>query len=373
MRHRLFVLIALFLVVAITASACQGQAGSPTPLSEPATEGGAGEQPTAAGDTGEQPATEGGAEATGKKATYVSTGPIGVNPFLQLIAEGLERGGEECGVETRVIESTDLAAMEDNLRAAIEEGNDLIVVNSFDSVDAVTRLSGEFPDQKWAIVDAGIENNDQVRGILFREHEGTFLIGAIMGRLTESNTVGFIGAMDIPLIRRWWVGFEEGVKHVNPEATVLENWVNSWNDPATSKELALTQAEQGADYIAGVAAAGNTGIFEAAKERGFFTSGVDTDQRPLDPEHIIESMVKRSDVGVHEAVCDVANDQFTGGFQDYGLKENGVGPAFLVLEDLEIPSTLPEEIQTEVRDLAEQIKSGELVVTDYLATQEGEQ
>jgi len=300
-------------------------------------------------------------------ATYVSTGPIGVNPFLQLIADGLTRGGEEFGVTTRVVESTDISALEDNIRAELDAGTDLIVLNSFDSIDALTRLGAEYPDQKWVIVDAALPENPNVRGILFKEHEGTFLLGAIMGSLTETDVVGFVGAFDIPLIRRWFVGYQEGVKYVNPDATVLEAWTNSWNDPATAKELALAQAEQNADYIAAVAAAGNTGVFEAAQEQDFFTSGVDTDQRVLDPEHIVESMVKRTDVGVYEAVRDLANDEFTGGAVAYGLAEKGVGPAFLILDELEVPSTLPEDLQDTIRELADMIVSGEIVVTDYLA------
>lgn len=299
-------------------------------------------------------------------ATYVSTGPIGVNPFLQLIADGLTTAGEEFGVVTRVIESSDLSVLEDNIRAEIDAGTDLIVVNSFDSVDIVTRLGEEYPDQKWAIVDATIDNPN-VRSLLFNEHEGTFLLGAIFGSLTESGVVGFVGAIDIPVIRRWYVGFEEGVKYVNPEATVLEGWANSFADPATSKELALAQAAQGADYIAGAAAAGNPGVFEAAAELGFFTSGVDVDQRVLDPEHILESVIKRTDVGVYDAVRDLANGEFSGGIVSYGLAEGAVGPAFLVLEETEIESLLSEELQEEIRLLAEQVVEGDIVVTDYLA------
>lgn len=299
-------------------------------------------------------------------ATYVSTGPIGVNPFLQLIADGLTAAGEEFGVVTRVIESSDLSVLEDNIRAEIDAGTDLIVVNSFDSVDIVTRLGEEYPDQKWAIVDATIDNPN-VRSLLFNEHEGTFLLGAIFGSLTESGVVGFVGAIDIPVIRRWYVGFEEGVKYVNPEATVLEGWANSFADPATSKELALAQAAQGADYIAGAAAAGNPGVFEAAAELGFFTSGVDVDQRVLDPEHILESVIKRTDVGVYDAVRDLANGEFSGGIVSYGLAEGAVGPAFLVLEETEIESLLSEELQEEIRLLAEQVVEGDIVVTDYLA------
>jgi basic membrane protein A len=320
------------------------------------------------------------APATGLKAAYVSTTPIGVNPFLELIAEGLERGGAEFGVETNVIESADISQLEDNLRAVVEDGNDLVVANSFDSVDAITKLSAEFPDQKWALVDTGIDGNPNVRGLVFKEHEGSYLVGVIMGLLSSgefegypaSDHFGAVGAFDFPFVRRWYVGFEEGVKSVKPDATFDLGWVNSWNDPATSKELALTQAQNGANYIFAFAAAGNFGIFEGALEQGFQTSGVDTDQRSIDPAHIVESVVKRSDVGVYEAVRDLAQGTFDGGFRAYGLAENGVGPAFLILDDPQPPVTLPEEVQAAVRAEAEKIVSGEVVVTDYLTLPEAQ-
>lgn len=315
-----------------------------------------------------------GASATGLRVTYISTGPIGQNPFLELIAEGLTAGGTECGVETRVTESADIPTMEDNLQAAIDEDYDLIVVNSFDSVDAVTRLAGENPDQKWAIVDSTVDSPN-VRGIVFKEHEGTYLLGATFGLLATgdfegfpaSERIGAVGAVDAPFIRRWYVGFEEGAKKVNAGITLDLGWATGFNDPATSKELALAQNEAGAEYVFAFSAAGNTGVFEAADEGDFLTSGVDTDQRPLDPDHIVESMVKRTDVGVHEAVCDLADGSFAGGVAAYGLAENGVGPAFLALENLDPPSKIPQAVRDQVAGLRDQIVSGEIVVTDFLA------
>jgi basic membrane protein A len=354
---------ALIGVVALVTVACSpGTGGSAAPPSAP---------PSAAAS---QAAASPTASATGLKAVYVSTGPIGINPFLQLIADGLKRGGTDCGVETKVVESADVATMEDNLAAAISDGTDLIVANSFDSVDAVTRLAKEHPDQKWALVDTGIDGQANVRGLVFKEHEGTYLLGAIFGLLAKgtypgypaSSSIGFVGAIDLPFIRRWYVGFEEGVKATNPTAKVLQSWGTGFADPATSKELALAQFDKGARYIAAVSAAGNTGIFEAAKERGFFTSGVDIDQRPLDPEHIIESMVKRTDLGVYDSVCALAKGSFSGGFVAIGLAERGVGPAFLALDKLDPPSKLPTDVQDQVRVLATKIVSGEIKVTDYL-------
>jgi basic membrane protein A len=361
-RHR-FRSAALVSVVAILAAAC-GPGASPSP------------SPTGTGAAATSPASSPSATTTGLRAVYVSTGPIGQNPFLELIAEGLEGGGAECGVETRVVESADIPTMEDNLQAAIDEGYDLIVANSFDSVDAVTRLAGENPDQRWAIVDSTLDSPN-VRGLLFKEHEGTYLLGATLGLLAtgdyegfpESARIGAVGAVDAPFIRRWYVGFEEGAKAVNPEITLDLGWATGFNDPATSKELALAQNDAGAEYVFAFSAAGNTGVFEAAAERDFFTTGVDTDQRVLDPEHIVESMVKRTDVGVHEAVCDLANGDFAGGIAAYGLAEQGVGPAFVALEDLDPPSQIPQEVQDQVRVLADKIVSGEIVVTDFLAQQ----
>ena len=151
------------------------------------------------------------APPTGLRATYVSSGPIGVNPFLQLIEQGLTQGGTQYGVETHVTQSADISALEDNLRAAIEDGNDLIVANSFDSVDAITKLSAEYPDQQWALVDTAIDNPN-VRGLVFREHEGAYLVGAIFGLLAtgqyegfpQSDAIGSVGAVDLPFIRRWY-------------------------------------------------------------------------------------------------------------------------------------------------------------------------
>ncbi len=190
-----------------------------------------------------------------------------------------------------------------------------------------------------------------MRGLVFREHEGAYLIGAIFGLLAtgqyegfpKSDVIGAVGAIDLPFIRRWYTGFEAGVKAVNPDAKVLEAWGTGFNDPAGSKELALAQFAQGAKYIFAFSAAGNSGIFEAAKDKGFFTSGVDTDQRSIDPAHILESVVKRSDIGVHDAIKDLAAGTFTGGVVDYGLSQDGVGPAFIVLPDSPPASSLPTD------------------------------
>ena len=198
-----------------------------------------------------------------------------------------------------------------------------------------------------------------MRGLVFREHEGAYLVGVIFGLLSSgeyegypaSDTFGAVGAIDLPFIRRWYVGFEEGVKSVKPDANVLLAWGNGFNDPATSKELALAQNDQGAQYIFAFAAAGNFGIFEAAAERGFFTSGVDTDQRSVDPAHIVESVVKRTDVGVYESVTRPRAGHVRRAASGTTVwPRTASGPAFLILDEPDPPVTLPQEVQDAVRD-----------------------
>ena len=311
--------------------------------------------------------------SSGKSVVYVSTGPIGTDQFLELISEGTKAGAAECGMDPLIIESTNSVTLESNLRAAAAKRPDVIVANSFDGTDVITELGEANPDQKWILVDSAIPGNPNVRSLVFKEHEGMFLIGAGFAELASgaydgfaaSDSVGFVGAMDNPLVRRWYNGMVQGVETVSPGMKVEAGWGNSFTDPATSKELALSQHARGINYIAAVSAAGNSGIFEAAAEQDFFTSGVDIDERSKDPDHIIMSMVKRSDVAVKDSICDVANGDFSGGEIPLGVKEGAVGPAFLTIPEgqLQMPSRLPEEVQSSLSDLRDQIASGEITVT----------
>ncbi len=328
-----------------------------------------------AGTVGAQSPAASPAAPTGLKATYVSSGPIGANPFLQLIAQGLTQGGTEYGVETKVIESSDTSALEDNLRAAIEDGNDLIVANSFDSVDAITKLAAEYPDQKWALVDTTIDNPN-VRGLVFREHEGAYLVGAIFGLLAtgqyagfpQSDVIGSVGAIDLPFIRRWYVGFEAGVKAVNPDAkrprshgaraSTTRAAPRSWRWPSSLRAPSTSSRSR----RPATAASSRRPRTRASSPRAWTpTSGPSTRRTSS------SRVVKRTDLGVKDAIRDLAAGTFTGGVVDYGLSQDGVGPAFIVLPDSPPASVLPQAVQDQVRELAAKIISGEIVVPDYLA------
>jgi len=308
-------------------------------------------------------------EGPKKRVALVLPEKIGVNAFFSQMVDGLNQAAAEFGVEAKAIESTDPAAFEQNLRAAVADGYDLIITSSFTAVDALTKVAAENPDKPFAIIDTAFDAPN-VRAIEFREHEAAYLLGAAAGLITKTNTVGAVVAMDIPLLGKYTSGFEQGLKATNPNANFLVHYVGSFTDPAKAKELALLQHEQGADFIAGMSAVSDNGVFEAAKEKGFLTSGQDVDRTVEDPEHIILSQLKETDTVVYETVKDFAQGNFTFGTVNYGLKENGVGLTFVTAES---PSPLSDAIGQEniekLKKIRDDIVSGAIKVNNPLEQQ----
>jgi len=182
--------------------------------------------------------------------------------------------------------------------------------------------------------------------------------------MTRSNKVAWVGATDSPFDSRWSYGFEQGAKYVRPGVGFIDARVGSYHDPVRAKELALASFTQGADVIHAGAGGGNYGIFEAAKEKGFYTMSVDVDECALDPEHIIGSMVKRSDVAVYDAIKDLAGGTFTPGVKSYGVKEGGVGLCLLLFPD-HPKNAVPQEVLDKIEAARDKIASGELKVWDF--------
>ncbi|WP_374077337.1 BMP family protein [Bdellovibrio bacteriovorus] len=188
-------------------------------------------------------------------------------------------------------------------------------------------MAAQFPNVKFAIVDGEIDAKN-VRSLLFEEHEGSFLVGALAAMTSKTNSVGFVGGMDIPLIRRFAMGYVAGAKYVNPKITVTENYIGvtgeAWNNPAKAKELALAQYAKGADVVFGAAGASNTGIFDAAEDKKKFAIGCDSNQNWIKPGVILTSMLKAVDVAVYDTIKETQEGKFTGGVSRFGLKNNGV-------------------------------------------------
>lgn len=319
------------------------------------------------------PAATKAAEATkapetksSKKIILITPEKIGVNPFFAQEDEGVKKAGKEFGVNVKTVESTDASAIEQNLRAAVADNYDLIITSSFESEDALKKVAAENPKKSFAIIDTVVDLPN-VRSVVFREHEAAYLLGAAAGLATKKNVVGMVAALDIPLIKKYTVGFQEGLKSTNPNAKFIVNYVGSFTDPAKAKELALTQFAQGADFIAAASAVGDLGVFEAAKEKGFYTSGQDIDRTVTDPEHIVLSQLKGTDSVAYQTVKDFMNGTFKFGAMDYGLKEDGVGLTFVTKESKsKLSPFIGQDVVNKVKAIKDDIVAGKVTVPNPL-------
>lgn len=317
---------------------------------------------------GTQNQSAGGKSNDQKEISIVLVTPekIGVNQFFTQMVDGLEQAADEFGIATKVVESADPSQVEQYLRAAVAEGYDLIITAAFSAADALAKVAEENPDQAFAIIDTVVDAPN-VRSVEFREYEASYLLGAAAGLATKTNVVGAIVAMDVPLMSKFTSGYEQGLKSVNSSAALLIHYVGSFTDPAKAKELALLQHSQGADFIAGMSAVSDTGVFEAAKEKGFYTSGQDTDRTVEDPEHIVLSQLKETDTAVYETAKDFVQGNFTFGSVSYGLKENGVGLTFVTAEsESPLSPFIGEEIVEKLKKIRDDIVSGAIEVKNPL-------
>jgi len=288
--------------------------------------------------------------------------------FNEAAWRGLYRAKLELGVNIEYIEPTEGADREAALRALAAHGVDLVIGVGFIFGPDLERLAQQFPDVHFAGIDyspsqqAGTLPN--LVGLRFREHEGSFLVGAIAGLVTHGKVVGFVGGMKIPLIRKFEAGYIAGVKHVCPDCRVLSAYAGSepkaFADPPLGQDLASAQYDQGADIIYHAAGKTGDGVFAAARQRGQRAIGVDSDQFDNAPCCVVTSMVKRVDVAVVDIAKEVLAKRFHGGLLELGLAEQGVG----FVSDERNRQLLPPDVVTRVRELREQIIAGTIQVPE---------
>ena len=284
--------------------------------------------------------------------------------FNEAAFNGAERWKAETGGTYKELEMQDEAQREQALRRLAEAGSNPVVMTGFAFGDVLAKVAPDFPDTKFAIIDMVVDQPN-VKSVVFNEHEGSYLVGMMAALASKSGTVGFIGGMDIPLIRKFGCGYAQGVKAVNPDATVVLNMTGTtptaWNDPVKGAELAKAQKAQGADVI--YAAAGGTGIgvLQTAADEGILSIGVDSNQNYMHPGKVLTSMLKRVDNAVYEAFKE--GEALPPGFNVMGLANDGVGYAM----DENNAALVTPEMQAAVDAAAAQIKSGELVVHDYMS------
>ena len=284
--------------------------------------------------------------------------------FNQGVYDGVERFKGETGVEYREFEVTNEAQREQALRRMAQRGANPVLGIGFAQAPALEKVAKEFPDTNFAIIDMVVDLPN-VRSIVFKEHEGSFLVGALAAMASESGKVGFVGGMDIPLIRRFACGYEQGAKHINADAEVVQNMTGTtpaaWNDPGRGGELTKSQFERGVDVVYAAAGGTGVGVYQAAKDAGKMAIGVDSNQNYLHPGTMLTSMLKRVDVAAYNVFNDAKNDKFSSGIQVLGLAEDGVGWAL----DEHNESLISDDMKVQVEELSAKIKSGEIVVHDY--------
>jgi basic membrane protein A and related proteins len=281
---------------------------------------------------------------------------------------GLAWAQRDFGVEVITIEPSDGADREAALRQLAARGDvDLVIGVGFIFSADLERLAAQFPNVPFAGVDyapsPGVTRPPpNLAGLRFREHEGSFLVGAVAGWTTRSKVVGFVGGMKIPLIRKFEAGYIAGVKHVCPRCRVLSAYAGTepkaFADPTLGQELASAQYDQGADIIYHASGKTGAGVLAAARARRRMAIGVDSDQFHEAPCCVLTSMVKQVDVAVHEVIGDVVAKRFTGGMRELGLAENGVG----FVSDANNRAMLPPELAERVNGLRREIISGAITV-----------
>lgn len=294
--------------------------------------------------------------------------------------EGVKRANQDLDIVLRDVEPGNPTSIEPAMRAFAEKNFDLIIGIGFAQGPIMQRVAQDYPNIKFAIVDGVIVDKDgkplpNVASLVFREHEGSFLVGMIAAQKSKSGVIGFVGGMDIPLIHRFATGYEEGAKSVNPNVRVVDNYVGvtdaAWNNPGKGKELALNQIDQGADVI--FTAAGNSGLgaFDAVEQYGRnengeankFVIGVDSNQNGQRPGFVLTSMVKRVDNAVYDVVKEVKEGKFEGGFHAFGLDKDGVAYAM----DENNKNLISPDVINKVEEAKKKIVAGEIKVTDAMA------
>ncbi|MFU0505866.1 BMP family lipoprotein [Pseudaminobacter sp. NGMCC 1.201702] len=285
--------------------------------------------------------------------------------FNEAAYNGAEKFKQETGIAYRDFEIQNDAQREQALRKFAEDGNNPIVMAGFSWAAALEKIAPEFPDTKFTIIDMVVDKPN-VRSVVFKDNEGSYIVGILAAMASKTKKVGFVGGMDIPLIRKFGCGYVGGAKSAGA-TEVIYNMTGdtpaAWNDPTKGGEIAKAQISQGADVIYAAAGGTGVGVLQAAADAGKLSIGVDSNQNGLQPGKVLTSMLKRVDVAVYNAFMDTKNDKFTPGFNNLGLKEGGVDYAM----DEHNKDLVTEEMKAAVEKAKADIASGKIVVHDYMA------
>ena len=285
--------------------------------------------------------------------------------FNEGVWNGVQKFTAESGVEVMEFEVTNETQREQAMRRMAERGATVILGVGFAQADAISKVAAEYPDRQFSIIDVGWLDAPNLRQYVFKEHEGSYIVGVAAAKASKTNKVGFIGGMDIPLIRKFACGYVGGVKSVSGGAEVYQNMTGStpsaWNDPAKGAELTQSQIDRGADVVYHAAGGTGGGVIQAAADAGKLAIGVDSNQNGMAPGSVLTSMLKRVDVAAYETFRDAKAGKFTSGIVTLGLAEGGVDWAL----DDNNASLVSADMKAAVEKAKADIIGGAVTVHDY--------
>ncbi|MCG2586085.1 BMP family protein [Massilia sp. TS11] len=287
--------------------------------------------------------------------------------FNQSAFEGAERFKKDTKIGFIEVQASSDTQSEQMLRSLARKNLDLIAAIGFSQAQAVEKVAAEFPKVRFVLIDA-VAKGPNVNSVLFKEEEGSYVVGVAAALVSKSKKLGFVGGMDIPLIRTFACGYAQGAKAVDKKIEVYSNMVGTtaaaWNDPNKGGELAIAQFDKGADVVFAVAGGSGLGALRKAKEKNKLAIGVDSNQNNLYPGNMLTSMVKHVDNAVYDAFMQMKNGSWKAGVVYKGLKEGGVDWAL----DKDNRSLISPEVEKKVNSVKTDIINGKIKVVDYRAT-----
>ena len=286
--------------------------------------------------------------------------------FNEGVWNGARQFTSDTGIAFRDFEIQTDSQRVQALRTFARRGHDPILAVGFQYASSLEKVASEFPETRFAIIDAVVDQPN-VQSIVFREHEGAFVVGVLAAMASETGKVGFVGGMDVPLIRRFACGYVLGARHARPGIQIFQNMTGTtgaaWSDPAKGAELARSQFDRGADVVFHAAGSTGLGVLQAAADEGKLGIGVDSNQNHLHPGSVLTSMLKRVDVAAYEVFDTARQGIWEAGVRELGLNEDGVGWAL----DEHNSGLVSPAMKAAAEQAAAAITGGEIQVHDYVA------
>ena len=316
------------------------------------------------------------ATGSGKKVRVALcySGVLGDKSFNDSAHAGAVKAEKDFGVEVKELQSTQSSDWESNFVSMADAGYDLVIGVSSQFEDIMKKHCSQYPNVKFAILDDQVPGKN-VMSYKFAQNEGSFLAGAAAAMFTtktdvkginSQKVIGWVGGMDVPVLHDFLVGYEQGAKYIAPDIKILHAFAGSFSDPVKGKELTNAQYDEGADVVMNVASGTGTGVLEAAKERGAFAIGVDSNQDDIYPGSILTSEVKHVDVGTYNVIKNVVKGTFKGDSVNMlDVNNGGIQLTDMSVVKKALGDKFPSDITTKIEDLTSQIKSGKIKVNHY--------